>query len=207
VNNWKSTADYWDARYSNETAGWERGGTHPALTQWIAAGELKPCSIAVPGCGRGHESVSLAEAGFSVTAIDFADAALAETRERLRGYAASATFVQADVLNYRPTTPFDAVYEQTCLCAIEPAAREQYQQSLYDWLRPGGKLFALFMQTKNQSGEPPFNCAAQEMKQLFPADRWEWQTKPLEQFEHPSGAGHELAVVLKRKEPSHTRWT
>jgi len=199
MSDWKSTANYWDVRYANESAGWERDEAHPALRNWIENGELKSCSIAIPGCGRGHESLLLVESGFEVTPIDFADAALKETSERLRGFESSATFVQDNVLSYRPKLPFDAVYEQTCICAIEPAARKHYEDSLYQWLRPGGKLFALFMQTENKIGEPPFHCDIEEMKTLFPDERWDWQSKTIEHFEHPSGVGHELAVVLERR--------
>lgn len=200
MSEWNSSAGYWDDRYENNKTGWEHDGAHPALTDWIASGELQPCSIAVPGCGRGHEAVTLAQEGFEVTAIDFAEAPLQATRGRLSGFESSAKFVQSDVLSYRPQQKFNAVYEQTCLCAIEPAMRSQYENSIFEWLKPGGKLFALFMQTKNDSGEPPFHCDVEDMKTLFSDDRWDWQTKSLKQYEHPSGVGQELGVVLRRKE-------
>ncbi len=203
MSDWKSTANYWDDRYAKKQTGWERDEAHPALRNWIASGELKPCSIAIPGCGRGHEALLLAESGFDVTAIDFAEEALRKSTERLRGFESSSSVVQGDVLSYRPTIQFDAVYEQTCMCAIAPAARLQYQESLYEWLRPEAKLFALFMQTRNDSGVPPFHCDIEDMKMLFPVERWEWQSKPIEHFEHPSGVGNELAVILKRKGGTH----
>jgi cyclopropane fatty-acyl-phospholipid synthase-like methyltransferase len=49
----------------------------------VAAGDLRPCRILVPGCGRGHEVVALARAGFAVTGVDFAPAAAAALQARL----------------------------------------------------------------------------------------------------------------------------
>jgi len=39
---------------------------------------------------------------------------------------------------------FDAIYEQTCLCALYPDRWRQYADQLHRWLAPGGRLYALF---------------------------------------------------------------
>jgi len=66
------TRCYWQARYDQRQTGWNRGGASPTLLRWLAAGDLRPCRILVPGCGRGHEVVALAKADFDVTGVDFA---------------------------------------------------------------------------------------------------------------------------------------
>ena len=159
----------WDERYRAGRTAWERGGLHPAFLAWREAGALRPCRILVPGAGRSPEPQALAESGFDVTAVDAAPSAAAAQRERL----GAAHVVQADLLAWNPPTPFDAIYDQTCLCALPPSDRAAYEACLRRWLRPGGTLFALFMMTGREGG-PPFDCPPAEMRALFPADRWAW---------------------------------
>lgn len=64
-----------------------------------------------------------------------------------------------------------------------PAARHARCCSRY--LKTGGRLFALFMQSGNSDG-PPFSCELTTMPALFPADRWLWPTDHFT-VEHPVG--------------------
>jgi SAM-dependent methyltransferase len=187
----------WEERYRAGRTGWDRGGPSPALRHWIDNGALAPCRVVVPGCGRGHEAVAMADLGFDVTAIDLAPTALASLDEQLRDRGLNARLVEADVLEWRPQQPFDAVYEQTSLCALEPAQWPCYADQLCAWLRPGGRLFASFMQT-GQDGGPPFHCDIADMEELFPATRWAWSEDPPVNIPH-SGELFELAYVLTRR--------
>jgi hypothetical protein len=72
-----------------------------------------------------------------------------------------------------------------------------YEQQLFSWLRPGGKLFALFMQA-DRPGGPPFHCALPDMRSLFDTARWQWPEDEPRQVTHP-GNIFELAVVLTRR--------
>lgn len=67
-----SPSDEWQQRDDEGETGWDRGESSPALIRWLDDGDLTPCRILVPGCGRGHEVVELASRGFDVTALDFA---------------------------------------------------------------------------------------------------------------------------------------
>jgi len=187
----------WQARYDAGQTGWDRGQASPMLSQWLAAGDLQPCQILVPGCGRGHEVLALAEAGFEVTAIDFAESAVQALRAELDRRSLNANVIQTDIFAFCQRQEFDAVYEQTSLCAIHPTQWETYQQLLACWLRPEGKLFALFMQSERSDG-PPYCCELNQMRALFPPTAWAWDSDP-QRIEHPSGM-HELACVLTRKE-------
>jgi len=114
------TTDFWQQRFDNNETGWDRGSPSPQLLAWLDSGGLLPCHIAVPGCGTGWEVVELARRGFEVTGIDYTAAAVAKTRALLQAQGLVAEVIQADVLSYQPPHPFDAIYEQTCLCAIHP---------------------------------------------------------------------------------------
>jgi SAM-dependent methyltransferase len=187
---------YWEERYQSGTPGWDRGGVSPALLQWLDAGVLTPCRILIPGCGHGHEVVALAQRGFSVSAVDIAPTPLARLQERLQEAGLDAHLIQADVLDWQPEAPFDAIYEQTCLCALAPQDWPRYAAQLHRWLRPGGLLFALFMQT-GRPGGPPYHCELGEMRSLFPLERWAWVDEPHREVPHPTGL-FEYAAVLQR---------
>lgn len=187
----------WEARYQSGRTGWDRGDTSPALRGWLEQGELRPCNILVPGAGRGFEVLALARAGFDVTAVDLAPTPVHILRDALAREELGAKVEQADLLSWQAPTPFDAVYDQTCLCALNPRYWNDYAQRLRTWLAPGGRLFALFMQT-HRDGGPPFHCDVGHMRSLFDAEHWRWPDTPPRHVPHPSGL-HELAVVLQRR--------
>jgi methyl halide transferase len=198
------TQEFWEQRFAAGDTPWDRGASSPQLAAWIAAGALRPCRILVPGCGSGYEVAELAAAGFEVTGLDYASAAIARAERRVQQAGVVARLVQADALTWLPDRPFDAVYEQTCLCALYPDDWRSYANQLERWIAPGGKLFALFMQLlRPQAAEgyvqgPPYHCDINAMRALFPASTWSWPKPPYARTTHPKGLA-ELAVVLERR--------
>ena len=198
------TIDFWQTHFDAGRTPWDRGEASPQLARWIAGGELRPCRIAVPGCGSGYEVVRLAQAGFDVTGLDYAPAAAARTRARVAAAGAHANVIEADVLAWSPPEPFDAIYEQTCLCALYPDHWVAYAKQLHAWLRPGGRLFALFMQALRPGASqgaiegPPYHCDVNAMRVLFNASNWTWPKPPYARVDHPIGI-FEIATVLTRR--------
>jgi len=163
----------WENRYQKGDTGWDRGQVSDGLYFWLKNKLLQPCRILVPGCGNGYEVLELAKRGFEVTAIDIAPTAINNLQKMLDKNNLSAKLVLDDFFNWKPEMPTDAIYEQTSLCALPPDLWQRYEERLYDWLTPGGKLYAQFMQT-GQAGGPPFHCALDNMHDLFKTDRWKW---------------------------------
>jgi len=198
------TKEFWEERFQSGNTPWDRGASAPRLAAWLASGELEPCRILVPGCGSGYEVAALAAAGFEVTALDYARPAIERTRAQLHAARASATLVEADALAWQPEGAFDAVYEQTCLCALYPDAWRAYADRLHRWLRPAGSLYALFMQfPRPGAGQgaiegPPYHCDINAMRALFPEPLWAWPKPPYARTSHPSGLA-EVAVILGRR--------
>lgn len=198
---------FWQARFESGQTPWDRGQAHPQLRQWLEQGLIAPDDrVAVPGCGSGHEVLLLAEAGVrQLKALDYAPAAVARVRERLAQTGLQADVELADVLSWTPSQPLDIVYEQTCLCALHPDHWRRYADQLHAWLRPGGRLLALFMQAPRESAAqgrvegPPYHCDINAMRALFPATLWDWPAPPYAATPHERG-WHELAVVLTRKD-------
>ena len=195
---------FWQQRFAQQQTPWDRGAAGPRLAHWLADGSVAAGqSVAVPGCGSGHDVLALAQAGCRVTAIDYAEAALALTAERLSAANARADLVQADVLAWQPASALDAVYEQTCWCALYPDHWPAYAQQLHRWLRPGGRLLLLAMQCLRPGAAqgliegPPYHLDIHMVRALLPASRWQWPAPPYAAVPHPSG-WNELALVLTR---------
>lgn len=221
------TQDFWQSRFVDRATPWDRGGANPQLVSWVRSGVLRPTSgtegrvsgsddprltrILVTGCGSGHEVAMLAEWGFDVTAVDFAPAALEQTRNRLRRLLQSGSnqlvrveLIEHNLLDFEPQGQFDAIYEQACLCSIYPDHWGRYSQNLRQWLRPGGQLFALFVQMIRPGSSqgviegPPYHCDINAMRALFPNEAWEWPKPPYDRVPHPAAVA-ELPVVLTRR--------
>jgi len=199
------TPDFWQERFDKQETRWDRGTPSPQLLAWLDSGALQPCRIAVPGCGSGWEVAELARRGFDVIGLDYTPAAVERTRALMASQNQRARVEQADVLAWQPEAPLDAVYEQTCLCAIHPDLWTGYAAQLQRWLKPGGTLFALFMQMvrpgATQEGlveGPPYHCDINAMRALFPASQWAWPKPPYAQVPHPS-LSHELVVPLVKR--------
>jgi len=198
------TRNFWDKRFAEGDTPWDRGAANPQLGIWLATGALKPCRIMVPGCGSGHEVAVLARAGFDVTALDYSPEAIARTRKLLDAEGFKAAVVEADALTWQPAKPFDAIYEQTCLCALYPDQWRDYADQLHHWLAPSGKLYALFVQMLRPGAAngaiegPPYHCDIHAMRALFPEPRWSWPKPPYPRTSHPRGLA-ELAVILEHR--------
>jgi SAM-dependent methyltransferase len=197
------SADFWQQRFESGQTPWDRGAPGPQLGLWMEQGLLAPeHSVLIPGCGRGHELLALAQAGIAATGLDYAPAAVALARERLGDL--PGLVLQADVLDWMPAAPVDRIYEQTCLCALHPDHWQRYARQLHAWLKPGGLLLALFMQARRDSASlglvegPPYHGDINAMRALFPASLWDWPAPPYAPVAHGQG-WQELPVVLTRR--------
>jgi len=202
----------WETRFREDDAPWERDGLHPAFEHWRDSGAFDDISsVIIPGVGRSPELRDFAVMGKDTAGLDISQTALDWQHARIMGGHDMKLFSKenpypggvlhcGDALDWRPDEPMDAVYEQTFLCAIPPRLREAYERTLVEWLKPGGKLFALFMQ-KEERGGPPYGCALAAMHDLFPAERWDWPAdEDFIAWPHPSLNGKpELGGVLVRR--------
>ena len=186
----------WETRYRDGATGWERQGFNPAFLDWRATGALAPSRILIPGGGRSPEPLVLAEAGFDVTVVDAAPSAVAAQQARFERLNVMARAQQADLFAWHPEAPFDTVYDQTCLCALPPTLWPDYAQRLRQWLRPGGALFILFMQSQRPSG-PPFHCDIGAMRRLFTASAWQWPESLPERVSHSPELAEQPAVLRR----------
>jgi hypothetical protein len=183
----------WEARYQETSVPWERDGLNPAFTAWQPWLETQKGTVLIPGCGRSPELLAFADLDFRVIGIDLAESAVRFQRSALTQSSGDNEVIVTNLFDWLPETPVDIIYEQTCLCALKPEHWSAYETQLTQWLRPGGNLLGLFMQT-GEGGGPPFHCDLDAMGDLFASERWIWHPVPV-RSEHPLGV-HELGYRL-----------
>ena len=153
----------WAGRYRGGDTPWDLGRPHPELVRRLAAGELGPPGRAlVPGCGRGHDALALAGAGWEVTALDL----VALEGPSLSFFAArGGRFLVRDALGFASDTPFDLVLDHTFFCAVEPSERPAWGRMVTRTLAPAGRLFALIFPVGRapEEGGPPFGMHAGDL--------------------------------------------
>lgn len=156
----------WGARYREGNTPWDVGGPHPELAARLARGEapLRPprpgARALVPGCGRGHDALALARAGWRVTAVDLVPELGAELGPALA--ATGGRFIAGDALRFDDGQPYELFFEHTFFSAIEPAQRPQWGALVRRQLAPGGWLAAVAFPADRPDAEggPPWRTTA-----------------------------------------------
>ena len=159
--------DYWEQRYQTADMPWEKGSSSPGLVDFLATHQKLPGeTVAVPGCGTGHDARQWAQAGFRVYGYDLAPSAISLSAERTRAAGLQAEFRRADFLRDEPPFLFDWIFEHTLFCAIQPGERDLYVQAVRRWLKPGGQYLAVNYLIPDTDG-PPFGTTDDEIRQRF----------------------------------------
>jgi methyl halide transferase len=190
----------WEQCYLDEATPWDKGAPSPPLAAWVDGRRLGGRAL-VPGCGLGHDLALLADTGLEVTGLDVA--ATAVERARAAYPQLAACFVLGDL--FAPPAEwggrFDWIFEHTCLCALPPERRGDYEQAVARLLRPGGRLVGVwFIEPEMDPGEsgPPFALPVAELDALFPASRWRVLDDAVPDAAYPGRHGRERLRVLER---------
>jgi SAM-dependent methyltransferase len=156
----------WEAIYQADDAGWDIGKPAPPFVDLLSEAPpwLVPGAMLVPGCGAGHDAAAFADAGFAVTAVDFAPSAVRFARAKgLKVVEGDFLALPAEFANQ-----FDFVLEHTCFCAIPVANRPCYVVAAAQALKPGGSLIGLFYRFDPPDDEgPPFAVGEAEFRAAF----------------------------------------
>ncbi|MGN6234107.1 MAG: methyltransferase domain-containing protein [Trinickia sp.] len=157
-----NTAAFWDERFRQGFTPWDQAGVPAAFAAF--ASRTAPRPVLIPGCGSAHEALWLAQAGWTVRAIDFSADAVAAARARLGPQAALVE--QADFFAYRPPFVPGWIYERAFFCALPPARRTDYAARMAQLLEPGGLLAGLFFFDDAPKG-PPFGIVRAELHAIL----------------------------------------
>lgn len=164
-------ANAWQTRYDSADTPWDLGEPAPALLAWLKGNPGQGRRALVPGCGRGHDALALAQAGWEVVAIDFAASAVEETRAAALRAGVALTAMKADLftLSADEVGTFDLWFEHTCFCAIDPEDRARYAEQAAALVRPGGQLVGIFY-AHGKTGGPPYDTRPEAVRGAFAAN-------------------------------------
>ena len=161
--------DYdWQGHYESDDLGWDLGEVAPSFVKLWEEGKLPLGKVIIPGCGRGHEAIFLAEKGFDVTGIDLAEGAVTFLANTLKERNLAGRVLRQDFfsLDDSHNGVYDLALEHTFFCAIPPRQRQDYCLTVARLLKPGGVLAGLFYNTGEEGG-PPYNTAREDIETIF----------------------------------------
>ncbi|MEO5617775.1 MAG: class I SAM-dependent methyltransferase [Candidatus Eisenbacteria bacterium] len=145
---------------------WPVGGLDDLRERALDALDVRSGSRVLElGCGTGALTAKLIRRGAEVTAVDRSECGLGRARHR----APAATFVQSDILDYRPSGKFDRVLLAFVLHEMEPVARRdaltlaretlvrEGRVGVLDWSNPVSPILRLMLRALVAAVEP--RCA------------------------------------------------
>jgi SAM-dependent methyltransferase len=121
---------------------WDTNQSPPELLSFIAS--HKPGNVLDLGCGTGKNCLTLAQAGWKVTGVDFAPKAILATRQRFNTCDLQGNFILGDVTQIRGMDHyFDLVLDMGCYHVLPERSRQSYRNVVARVLKPEG-VFLLF---------------------------------------------------------------
>jgi SAM-dependent methyltransferase len=190
----------WEQCYQNGQTPWDKNAPSPPLQEWVQLRRPRGKAL-VPGCGAGHDVAMLTALGVDALGLDLAPSAIARAIKNYPNL--SIHFVLGDLFA-KPAewqSSFDYVIEHTCLCALPPTMRIDYEKAVHDLLRPGGLLAGIwFINPEMDPSEtgPPFGIAVEELDTLFPSSRWQVIEDEQPSTGYPGRVGRERLRVLRK---------
>ena len=163
----------WESRYRDGTTGWERHGLNPVFLAWREA--VSTCAVPYPCAGRRTQSGTC-----GTRASRFRRHRGGRRAERCRAAAGvagtagvAANIEQADLFTWDPDEPFDAVYDQTCLCSLPPALWPNYVGGCIGGC---GRMARCSCCSCRMTGRQDHRSTAisRDMRRLFAEPAWQW---------------------------------
>ncbi|HEY1123092.1 MAG TPA: methyltransferase domain-containing protein, partial [Haloferula sp.] len=184
---------------------WEKGYAAPPLSEYLESGatELhRARRVLVPGCGSGNDVRELSQHGIGATGLDLSAAAVERARQETA--VGREDYLCGDLFesDWRIGREFDAVWEHTCFCAIDPSMRPAYVKAMAEILPAGGHLVGVFYLTPwdpDEDGKgPPFGASREEIEALF--GQWfALKRADVPARAYPGREGREWLAVLERR--------
>jgi cyclopropane fatty-acyl-phospholipid synthase-like methyltransferase len=121
---------------------WDKNQSPPELIDYINTHE--PGIVLDLGCGTGKNCLTLAEADWQTTGVDFALKAILHAKRRFEKAGLKGKFLLSDVSRLKDMDEnFDLVLDMGCYHVLPEYSRQNYQTVVNRVLKPGG-TFLLF---------------------------------------------------------------
>ncbi|MFC1529935.1 class I SAM-dependent methyltransferase [Gemmatimonadota bacterium] len=115
------------------------------LTGLVSSGRIEPCRAVDLGCGAGNYAVWLATLGFTMTGLDFSEAALELARQLADSRGVDCRFEVCDMTGPADDfeSEFDFAFDWEVLHHVFPEQRVAYLTHVHHLLRPGGTYLSV----------------------------------------------------------------
>jgi cyclopropane fatty-acyl-phospholipid synthase-like methyltransferase len=187
---------FWDLLYLFKKTPWDTGITPPEIVAMLDSGKV-PIGCALDlGCGTGTNAITLAQRGFTVTAIDVSRRAIALAKRKTRSaqLADRVRLERGDVTLMRRWVlgqSIDFACDIGCFHNLKAEARQRYVAALTGVLKPG----AFYMLYAFEPQPDRAGVALDEIAALFdPAYRLEGMRRGADR----GGRGSAWYTLIKR---------
>ena len=121
---------FYELMYGRFRAPWDIG-PRAELVELVESGRLTPCTAIDLGSGTASNCIFLAQHGFEVTGVDFAQAAIDLGHRRARAANVSVNFIRDDLTHLQNVRgPFDLLIDYGTLDDLKPPQRDRYLQNV-----------------------------------------------------------------------------
>jgi len=196
-----SRPKFWENLYRKGRLGWDLGGPTPVFVNWLKHNPGDGEKVCVLGAGSGYDAIAFAEAGYRVTASEFAPTPAHNLANQAQKSKLSLEVIAGDMfkLPKKKKGHFDLILEYTTYCAIDPTRRDDYVSLVLDILKPGGRLLALFFPMDQDPTEgPPFGISYNEVDERF-RPHFHFQHEEWPDHSVPTRRLRELFVIMERR--------
>lgn len=209
--------DFWEERYITKHMPWDIGQVAPAFVKYLQSTKYEVqsanlgthTSVAVLGCGHGHDAFyfagEVAQPRFQVFGFDFSESAIKYCNKvKKKENLTNIDFYQIDffelIKDNKWKNYFDFVIEHTSLAAIDPKRRIEYINLIKYLLKPGGKLIGLFFIKPKELSGPPYGIKVEEVRELLKENFIEIEKLHYEECLHSEKLqGEEWFAIFQKK--------
>ncbi|MGN6372303.1 MAG: class I SAM-dependent methyltransferase [Solirubrobacteraceae bacterium] len=154
---------------------WDQDHVPAELSSLVqGARALAPGRALDVGCGTGTQAVYLAKRGWTVTAVDAIDRALARARRRAQEKDVQVNWITGDVASLSTLgigNGFNLIFDRGCFHDLSPVARNGYAQGVSELAAPGATLLLMAFAHRDR-GVGPNGASEEEIQRRFGAT-WE----------------------------------
>lgn len=130
---------FYEIVYRYFRAPWDIGARRE-LVSLVESGRIEPCRAIDLGCGAGANAIYLAQNGFDVTGVDYAEAAIETAKVRAMDAGMQVRFVVDDLTNLQHITgKYDFLLDYGVLDDLRMPNRELYLKNMLPLTRPGSR--------------------------------------------------------------------
>ncbi len=134
---------FYEFTYRHFRAPWDIGAREE-LVSLVESKRIQPCRAIDLGCGTGANAIYLAQCGFDVTGVDYAEAAIEKSRARAREAGVQVNFLVDDLTNLRYVSgKFALLIDYGVLDDLRLNQRQSYLHNMVP-LTHSGSLYLLW---------------------------------------------------------------